>query len=193
MNTKESSTESAFDIRTLSLYEPLKIQSSKLMVPLIYYLLFGIVQGIRSDKFGWGFVERWFGSRAASENDYGLIVACSLIGFVGLASNALSTTWHRDQKAAFFLGAFDFLPTVTNLVLMLFLFYLMAYRGLWSFSELRHGFTWLPFLKVFLFTYTGFYGYRAFCHLFEMRRLAEAGKAEDLIYYIATHRLDQFR
>lgn len=176
------------DIGSLALYEPLKIQSSMLASPLLFWLIFGIIQGIRMDSFGLGII-----GQTPPTNDYGLIIAGCLVGFVAIISMLFYIKWVREEQSSFKKGIYDAILTLGNATLMIFLLYCMVYRGLWSLSEFFHGFTIWPILKVIFFTIWGWSGYKSFCHLFQIKKFVQTRKAEELKAYIYKHQLMQFK
>jgi len=101
--------------------------------------------------------------------------------------------WAREEQSSFKMGIYNAILTLGNATLMIFLLYCMTYRGLWSLSEFLHGFTIWPILKVIFFTVWGWQGYKSFCHLFQITKLVQARKPEELETYIYKHQLGQFK
>jgi hypothetical protein len=71
-----------------------------------------------------------------------------------------------------------------------FYVYLVFYRGLWSLSHLRYGFSFYPFINLLLFTGYGFIGFRGLTHYMNVGDMIFKRKDQTIILqYVYKYKL----
>ena len=178
----------------IDFYIPLRNQFAKIYTGIIPILIFSVIQLIRTDTSGgYGILEYWLFSSDPIPNDHKLLLFGSIITMIILLTQFISSLIKRDKEKSLFniflSGLLGIIPAICNLTILLFFFYLIFYRGFWSISEFRNGFSFIPILKLIFFVGFGFYGYTGFSHLYQLRRLLKVNKKDEAISYVVKHKL----
>ena len=169
---------------------PMYRLAGKLVSPLVFFIIFAIVQWIRMDGSAqFGLLDYYRYDLTFIPNDYKLIIWLSGISIGVNFILVLADSIERKRVNPFLLGILGVVPAFGNLITMLFLFYMIFYRGLWSLSELSSGFSFIPILKAIFFTGFGIAGYKAFSHLFQLRTLLNKGKIDEYEAYLSRYNL----
>lgn len=177
-------------INNLNVYLPLRNQAAKTTTALIGILIFGTVQWIRSDQPGrLGLVDYWVFSLQTIPNDYKLLVIVSSLSLLLMLIFTFAALIDRSKINPFLLGVLDIIPTFGNLLILSFFFYLIFFRGFWSLSEFKNGFSFIPILKVIFFSGLGIYGYKGFSHFYQLKRLLKRNNMTDFVDYVVKYKL----
>jgi len=116
-------------------------------------------------------------------------ILCCIIIFFHLFSTRLIKTQEKSSLEVFLSGILGVIPTFINLFTLIFLLYLIIYRGIWTLSELNNGFSLITLLKFVIFTGLGLYGYIPFTHLYMLKKYIKSGNEEKATTYIFKHKL----
>jgi hypothetical protein len=180
----------SFNNDKVNVYLPLRNQAAQTATALLIVLVFGIVQWIRSDQPGQlGLVDYWRFSLANIPNDYKLLVLISAIALPLMLLFTFTALVDRNKINPFILGVLGIIPVLGNFLILSFFAYLILYRGLWSLSEFKNGFSFSPILRTFFFTAIGIYGYKGFAHFYQLKRLLKENKMGEFIDYVDKYKL----
>jgi len=144
----------------------------KLGFVFLLVLAYGVVEWIRIDEPAqFGLIDYYRIGLLRVPNDYLLLISWSALSLLITIGLSFSQRKEKAKRGPFREGVLSLIPVFGNLFIVLFLLYLIAYRGLWSFTELKEGFSLAPVIEAVLFMALGLYGYKKFSHLFRMRKL----------------------
>jgi hypothetical protein len=175
-----------------SLMTPIFKQSGKLVSALFFFAIFAVIQWIRTDGPAmFGLLDYYRYDMSFVPNDYLLIISFSAISFIVSLILLIAVSFKREKVNPFVLGILGIFPAFGNLLTMLFLFYMLFYRGLWSLAELSNGFSFIPILKAVFFTAISVAGYKGFLHLIQLRGLLSKGEIEEYQAYVSQHNLEK--
>lgn len=173
-------------------YVPIRNQASQIATSLIIFLIFGAVQWIRLEQPAQlGIIDYWRFSLLEIPNDYKLIVLTSAFLLPWMLIVIFSTIIDKNKVNPLLLGLLNPISTIINFIIMTFFFYLIFYRGLWSLSEFRNGFSFIPILKMIFFVGVGTFGFKAFSHFYQLKRLVRQNKMEAFIDYVVKYKLNK--
>ena len=171
-------------------FNVIKGQAAKIFGTLFIVALFGVFRLVWIDEKGkYGLLEYWIKKTDIVPNDYKLLIVVPIICMVFIMAVTATTMVDKDKVNPILLGALGIFPLLGNLLTMSFFFYLILYRGLWSLGDLRNGFDIVLILGTVFFVWIGVTGYKAFSHFYQLRRLMNEDKLDDLIDYASKYKL----
>jgi len=160
---------------TVPLRGVINLRIGGVITGLLFFIIFGAVQ--------------WF-RLGSSSGDYRLIVYGCLISIIALVIKSLYISFDAKGTSPFVLGMLGIFPFTYDLYLLLFLGYLVLYRGIWGLVDLQNGFSFIPLIRAFFFCLFGWYSYKSFHHLYQIGRLVNARQNEALAFYILKYKLN---
>lgn len=173
-------------------YVPIRNQASQIATSLIIFLIFGSIQWIRLEQSGQlGIIDYWRYSLLEIPNDYKLIVLVSAFLLLWMLWVTFFAIIEKSKLNSLLLGILNPISTIVNLIIMTFFFYLIFYRGLWALTEFKNGFSFIPILKVIFFVGIGVFGYKAFSHLYQLKRLLRKNKMAEFTDYVVKYKLHE--
>lgn len=180
----------SFNNNKVNVYQPLRNQAAQTATALIIFLVFGIVKWVRSDEPGQlGLIDYWRFSSANIPNDYKLLVLMSTITLPLMILLTFTALVDRNKINPFILGVLGILPALGNFLILSFFAYLILYRGLWSLSEFKNGFSFSIILKSIFFTGIGIYGYKGYAHFYQLKSLLKENKLIEFVDYVDKYKL----